>query len=187
MGKLRALYDETAHRLKANTKHAERVTDPWYGFSEVSLDHLAEEMRRTITRVYLRPERHHRVIGFKEVRHGGEIKFDVLGHCRFLRTVFPGSRIVFSSRDPAATAKSGFWRNNKNAEEQIVRIDKAMHEAYRGVEDAFWLDYETMTCKDGLRDMFGWLGETYESARIEQVLGRQHSNEPRSPYARRGA
>lgn len=150
--------------------------DPWYGAELISPPDLGRALARVFVNQVLRPEPTTRVAGFKEIRFH-LAREDMEAYLDFLLFFFPGSRILFNTRDLASVKQSGWWANYSDeafmAEvgdadrrfrayaETHPRRTLCMHyDDYKGRPEAF-------------RPLFDFLGEPYDRDQVAQVIGQR--------------
>lgn len=163
---------------------------PWFGAGQVNAAEFGPDLARAFATHILRPPPGTRVAGFKEVRFlpkvetriGGEPyeaedglddpEFDAL--MDLLLTGFGPARVVLLSRDPAATAQSGWYRAFDR--DQVIarltacatRFDAA---AARDPARVFRLHHAAFAADpEGLRPLLDWLGEDLAPATLAALL-----------------
>lgn len=179
-GALYRLYEYHATLLGARGQFARTADltsrDSWYGIDEYA-DHAAiSQMRALVLQTVLRPPPGTRVVGFKEIRWW---QSDWQDYLAFLRKLFPGARFVLNTRDHDGVTKSKWWGRQPEAE---VRAQLEAHEAQLGEmagilgTDAYRVHYDDyVKDPDVLKGLFSWLGEPFDRAAVDEVLGVKHS------------
>ena len=179
-GALYRLYEYHATLLRARDQFARAADltsrDSYYGIDEYAAATAISQMRALVLRTLLRPAPETRVVGFKEIRWWQKDWQDYLA---FLQQLFPGARFVFNTRDHAGVAKSKWW--GRQPEEQVL-AQLAQHEArldemagHLG-PNAYRVHYdEYVADPDVLKGLFAWLGEPFDRAAVDEVMGVKHS------------
>lgn len=145
---------------------------PWYGIDTYDPDAAVRLMRELVVSTLLHPADDTRVLGFKEIRYNQK---DLVEYLQFMRSVFPGARFVFNSRNHADVLRSKWWtdKNPANLSGFQQRLDAA-ERAHADV--SFHVHYDDY--KDDpeqLRGLFDFLGEPFDSSQVATVLARDHS------------
>lgn len=175
---MRHLYDfhrsGLTERDRVDPDRASQPTHPWFGIEgfpeQASLEHIRSLAEATL----LRPEPGTRVTGYKEIRW---YDADLPDYLAFLRQVFPGARFVLNTRDLHDVAASNYWTHKDDPLGQVTRIEETMLAATAGLGDAVHrVHYDDYVADpDVLRELFDWLGETYDADRVRAVLATPHS------------
>lgn len=151
---------------------------PWYGTPLVREHHFRAELVSTFVRNVLRPEPGDRVLGFKEIRYTPVHIPDLDEYLDFLREAFPRSRIVINHRDPAAVARSGWWPDQKGAEELIRSADERLWDINQDRRH-FHFSYDEIDQNlTNIRALFNFLDEPIDEAAVRRVLNTKHSTYP---------
>jgi hypothetical protein len=150
----------------------------WYGTPRMRPDRFHADLVESFLHNVLRPEPGDRVLGFKEIRYTPVHLADLDEYLEFLRRSFPRSKIVFNHRDPAAVARSAWWRNVDGAEAKVRAADERLlavpaddrhfHFRYDDIDDSL----------DNVRALFAFLGEPFDEPAVRRVLGTDHSPFP---------
>lgn len=160
---------------QASTKGSD-PTKPWFGLDDYSPEQAAASYRRHLLEVLLKPEPDTRVTGFKEIRWW---KRDLVETLEFTRTVFPGARFVLNTRDVEDVIQSKWWARKDPAEAraQVQEYDARIERAHRELGDATYrVHYDDYVADPGvLAGMYAWLGESFDRARVDEVMGTPHS------------
>lgn len=150
---------------------------PWFGADSLNPDALRSGMIKAFVRQVLAPPPGTRVAGFKEIRYAQLSDEEFREMMVFLLQNFPGSRIVFNSRDGDAVAKSSWWRNSPPEEVRamVTRMDglfASLHAA-RPRRTAH-VRYEELSGNPAaVERLMLSLGETADPARVAAVLERR--------------
>src|SRR5699024_4888033 len=128
MASLIPLYRSNKKAFQARYEHGAKRSDsrdPWYGSECIVPEEYAQALGRAFVRQGLRPRDKTRAIGFKESRYGGvefPKKEETLDYLWFLRNNFPNARFVFNERNIDDTARSAWWKDNKDAKKTIGNL-----------------------------------------------------------------
>ena len=144
----------------------------WYGIDGYNVPAALWLMRQLVLNTLLRPKDDSRVLGFKEIRYDQE---DLIPYLEFIRTLFPGARFIFNSRNLADVQKSQWWATEEPEvlQEFQVKLDEA-EKVYADVSFHVHYDDYKENPKQ-LRALFEFLGESLDIERVSAVLGRRHS------------
>ncbi|SMO97833.1 sulfotransferase [Paracoccus laeviglucosivorans] len=147
--------------------------DPWAGAERVDPDAFALGLMDLFVKQVLRPPKHCRVSGFKEIRFHEDPAF-FAKHMDILRTLFPKSRILFQRRNLDDVARSGWWRQQPRdmVLGQLGQADK-MFAAYAQAHPSScrMIDYEGLISGlDYIRTMYQFLDEPLDEAAVQSVL-----------------
>ena len=115
-----------------------------------------------------------RVVGFKEIRWKGVE--DLEGFLDWLYVVF-NARFLFLSRDHAEICNSKWFRESRNCENMLQEWEARVgsYIASHPYQDWFWLDVGRLHPRDSVspdrfRDLFSWLGESFDREKLQGVL-----------------
>lgn len=171
------LYQADAALTKAYDEYHrtgwERPTSAWYGIGETRPAAFRADLVESFVRNVLRPRAGDRVLGFKEIRYTPVHQDDLAKFLTFLRKAFPGCKIVFNHRDPAAVAASAWWVNVDDALAKIQAAD----ERFYTFADAHHFHYRYDDLDDSLsnvRDLMAFLGAPFDETAIRAVLNTTH-------------
>ena len=163
---------------------------PFHGADGLDGPRVAERLALLFTEEVLRPPPGTRVAGFKEIRHTPGAMTDAQFHAYmdFLLTAFPRARIVFQSRDPAAVARSGWWRT-RDPEEVRALLGQTERRFRRRMEASpdrcLMLHFDDWAgIPAGLIPLFDFLGEPFDEARLRDVMARPVSKPRRRTLQR---
>ncbi len=153
---------------------------PWFGVGGYRDDEALAAIRRLVLDLVLRPGPDTRVTGYKEIRwseHDTAAGRDLAAHVDFVRQVFPGARFVVNTRDLERASVSGFWKDRPEARVRLERMDADIQDQAELLGDyAFRVRYDDYAGDPAaLAGLFDWLGEPFDLALVERVLGQRHS------------
>jgi hypothetical protein len=156
-----------------------RPQSGWYGAPETRPAAFERELLDSFVAHVLRPRPGDRVLGFKEVRYTGAHVPDLFEYLAFLRRAFPGCKIVFNHRDPAAVARSGWWTRADKGEERVRAADRRLW-SIPADEQHFHVVYERIDdTLEHIRELFAFLGEPMDEPAVRAVLRTRHSPPPK--------
>ncbi|MCD6003899.1 sulfotransferase [Halomonas sp. IOP_6] len=121
--------------------------------------------------------------GFKEIRYtpnGLEDKwgYKLKEYLAFLNILLPNTAFIFLTRDHKAVLKSAFWksRDQNEALNDILCFEESARKWSQSHSNSFWIDYnEVVENGDVLKDMYEFLGLSYNFDAVRQTLGVEHS------------
>lgn len=161
---------------------------PWFGAEAVDPDRLGRSLAALFLREVLRLPPGTRVGGFKEIRFLAYPEF-FAAYLDFLHRFFPGTRIVFNTRDHAAVARSGWWARMDPAAvaDRLAQADR-LFAAYQAAhpDRCITLHYDDyVRDHSALAPLFAFLGEPFDAARVAKVMARRldHLKETRPGVA----
>ena len=162
---------------KGKIKRGSKPEDPWFGLKSYSPVEAAAGYRKLMLNVVLKPNRDTRVLGFKEIRWW---KHDLTQMLAMTREIFPEARFIFNTRNTEDVIVSRWWadKDPDMARRQIAAFTTRMDEAYENLGDdiVYRIHFDDFVADPGvLSGLFDWLGEPFDRARIDEVLGTRHS------------
>ena len=150
--------------------------DPWFGAELIEPPELGRALARVFTNQVLRPEPNTRIAGFKEIRfhHAG----DKMTSCfDFMLNFFPGSRLVFNTRNLADVKKSGWWASYREDAfmAEVGRADQVFRDyAESHPKRSIVMEYDAYQGNPGAFErLFDFLGEPFDAAQVAEVIGQQ--------------
>lgn len=163
------------HARDTGIRNSERPTHPWYGLHQTDLEAFGTGLRDLFVDTVLKPSRHHRVTGFKEIRFSEKQVPDLEDYLAFLSQVFAPAKIIFNHRDIDDVAASKWWSSMPRARERIAFMDERFR-AVPASDSVFHFEYDRIMEGDAhLRALFAFLGEPYRAEAVEKVLKTRHS------------
>ena len=147
---------------------------PWYGIDGYPAGVSLEVMRVLVNETLLRPRFETRICGFKEIDWPAE---DFDDYIAFLRELLPGIRFIVNTRDLEATASSGWWVDEPEARDRLVRMDQQFRAfAERMQAHACHVHYDDYVAEPkSLEPLFDWLGVPFDIGVVQRVLDLPHS------------
>lgn len=175
------------------SEHKKQIlpTQPWYGIAFFNEDTVLEHFREVAYEILL-PEKSLNpdtlCIGFKEVKYYevGDDEFDA--YLDFLARLFPNPAFIFLTRNGKDVSNSAWWRNRDKTE--VLEIVKKMDQCFRNYLDknadfCFLIDYQDMVgSRQKMKDLFNFLGATFNPEMIESALLTPHSYSPEMEHVK---
>jgi len=175
-GYLHGLYEAHAGAVARQQSFASKrpltTENPWYGIDGYDGDAALRHMKELMLDAVLRPSPGTRVVGFKEIRYN---QTDLTQYLQFMRSVFPGARFVFNSRNHVDVLRSKWWADKKPA--TLAKYQQRLDDAEQAhAEVSFHVHYDDYQANpENLRGLFDFLGEDLDVERVAAVLARNHS------------
>ena len=149
---------------------------PWFGAGDVRPQALRKALVNGFVRTVLNPPEGTRVTGFKEIRHTPFFMSDdeFAEYVAFLLDAFPGSRLVFNSREAESVSRSG-WLKERDPE-RVIRDVRACDRRFAAAmaqhpERCFHVQYEDFVADPGLYGrLFDFLDLPHDAERVKAVL-----------------
>jgi len=155
---------------------------PWYGADRLTPVPFRARMLEAFVDGVLKPEHAVRVLGCKEIRHTPFFMTDdeFADYMQFLLDALPGCRIVFNSRGADAVAQSGWMaeRDPASVARDVAACDRRFSAfAASHPMRTLHLTYEDyVTDRAPIRQLFEFLEEAYDEARVEAVFAERLSH-----------
>lgn len=172
------IYEACAALEKARTaslKNSEKTTHPWFGLMQADPDRFAQDLIQAFINNVLRPEAQHTTVGFKEIRFSETEVPDFKGYLAFVRSQFPGCKIIFNHRRLEDVASSKWWSKMPQAMTKL----QAMEDRFNSVDDAedvFHFHYDQIDSSLGhIHELFAFLDEDFDEQAVRRVLAVRHS------------
>ncbi len=147
--------------------------NPWYGGELIDPAHIRLALADLFVRDILHPPPACRILGFKEIRFHA-FPGDRMAAFHFMAECFPGAHFIVNTRDHAATARSGWWKNLAFAD-----VDRELTEA-ETLYDQLAAAYPDRTLKlhyddyarqpEALRPLFDFLNEDFDPELVRTTL-----------------
>lgn len=160
------------------------VTHPNYGSHLLSEARFLSDARSMLEHQLLPEERDWiKCWGFKEIRYTPAAlqidgKYKLHEYLDFLALLMPKPAFVFLTRNHDDVISSGFWqkRDEKYVRSEIQAFHAAAGDWSKGKSQSYWIDYkEIITRSAKLRELYDFLGVSYDEDMIEKVLMTKHS------------
>jgi hypothetical protein len=192
LGLLQKLWEATECFNKTATKSkGASSTESWYN-PELSLEKFLEPLRQTALSV-LDPNDAYRVIGLKEIRYDTDfVSRDNLGkYLDFLQfTLFNEAYIIFLTRDSEEVSQSrkrvNFYKDEPEYNEREAVQSFLDHIKDLGGHRRFFIDYSDLSNGQKLRELFKFIGETYNEDLVRATLTKRHSYSRKDQCANNG-
>lgn len=161
-----------------NHEAAMSPTSPWYGAPLLAPDTFLADVYPLVRKQLLADVEPSSVqcLGFKEIRYP-EVK-ELPPYLDFLAALFPKPGFVFLTRDLDSVVKSGWWKNYRpdEAHAKLRGVEKTLGTWAQGRSDVFQIDYAALAGHTPrIKELFDFLGASYDRAAVEQVLATKHS------------
>lgn len=174
-GEIRARREARRQNRQPDPRYGLQI-DPWFGAELIEPPELGRALARVFTDEVLKPGPGTRVTGFKEIRFhlAGE---RMPSYFDFMLNFFPGSRLVFNTRNLDDVKKSGWWASYDDA---AFRAEVGTADAgYRAYAEAHPKRTIVMHYDDykgrpqAFRRLFDFLGEPFDADRVAEVIGQR--------------
>lgn len=164
-----------AARSSPSAKNARNATHPWFGLLSADPERFRQRLVDAFVDEVLAPGDRDRTIGFKEIRFSKEEIPDFEGYVEFVRTSFPGCRIVINHRNLDNVAASAWWSNMPKAREKLQFMEDRFNSVPAG-SNVFHFYYDRIGGDlDHVRELFAFLGEGFDETSVRSVLSVRHS------------
>ena len=152
----------------------QKADHPWHGACAADPERFARQMVDAFVSSILRPPRGARVIGFKEIRYL-DILDDLYDYLMFMADFLGPAKFVINTRIVEDVAKSSWWRewDQDRLAADIARFDEITARIVADHPDRFIkIAFEDWTKNPAtLRPMFALLGEEFDAAAVDEILG----------------
>lgn len=165
-------HSEQRKKMQA-TGQISTAQDPWFGYEKVTPDAFGRALAHSFIETVLRPSRETRIVGFKEIRwHNDPALFPVV--LDFLRSFFPGTRIIFNIRNHEEVMRSGWWKYmNPDGVRRQLEEAEALYVAYaaRHPGACLTMRYNSFVTDPALwKPLFEFLEEPFDASLISAAL-----------------
>ena len=165
-------------------------TRPWFGAAEFDSARFMDDARRLVINQLCPTPGAYRCIGFKEIRYletdrePGHPLTDrrLREYLWFLVRLFRNPAIILLRREHEEVVHSAWWSNNdpERVRARLVEFEASCARFASNYRHAFAIDYADVAgCTARLRELFDFLGATYEEDKVAEVLAREHSSRTR--------
>jgi hypothetical protein len=188
MFKLQDSYEAllSAHGHLSNPRN-DNESQPWFGSSRFHEEFVTQEFRKFVNSMLFQPQLDpaNWVYGFKEIRFNEMKHENIDKYIQFMKTLFPGTAIIFNTRNIGDVLKSGWWRRNDWAglPEQLADFHVFCENYSKdNPHYAIHISYDALILRDRkeVRRLFDFLGETLGDGEIDRVFRGSHSYENRT-------
>lgn len=161
--------------IEKSAKNSQQTTNPWYGLNVTRPDEFRAELIQAFVDDVLVPPRGATSIGFKEIRFSEAEVPDFDAYMSFVRTSFPGCRIIFNHRRLDDVASSKWWSTMPNALEKLQVMEDRFN-SVSAARDIFHFHYDRISDSlSHIRELFEFLGEPFDETHVREVLSVRHS------------
>lgn len=159
-------------------------TAAYFGIHDVCLEDYRRGLRELARETLLSGvDEAPRVVGFKEIRYPKLLKDQTFEpYLDFLLETFPASAIVFNYRDLRDVMRSKWWSHGRPWEraknKRRLREFEQRSQAYaaKNSNACFEINYaDAVKQTSKLRDLFEFLGESYDPGALHLIATRKHS------------
>lgn len=150
-------------------------TNAWWGIDGFDERHCARMICEIVDSTILHPPAGTRVAGFKEVRY---LEPDTPEYVAWMAETFPASRFILNFRNLDDVAKSAWWQDKPDAQQQLQAADEMLLGISQtlGPVRSHVVRYEQYAADpEGMRPLFAWLDEEFDGKRIGATMARPHS------------
>lgn len=164
-----------AEAKRSSLKNSERPGHPWFGLNLIDSAELQRAQRDMVVNAVIRPEAHHRVAGFKEIRFSEKEVPDFAGYIAYIEETFAPCKIVFNHRNLDHVARSGWWKALPEAPERLAVMEERF-QTIPASDTIYHFSYDAL-CADPAyaAGLMEFLGETYDPKTVERVMSVRHS------------
>ena len=180
-------YIDTIKRLSIRSASG-TPSSPFYGACQLDVAAATAQIKSTITS-YFAPfcvDPAVKLVGLKEVRFKDNPE-EIVDYLGFLEDLLPQPAFVFLWRDHDEVLKSGWWKTEDRvaASALLERVESEGHLFAQDRKNCFTLSYADLkTDAPKLRELFHFLGATYDADKLAEVLLIPHSYQPQSSDVR---
>ena len=177
-GVLHYIYQSYVSLVDAQKHHGRnsmKEFSPWWGLEGINSGEYARKLVRSFVEEVIRPGRHDKICGFKEIRYSPDRVPDLVGYVDFLDHFFPNARFVFNHRNLDDVAKSKWWASMPDAPAVLREFDDRLRQ-FDSSSNVFHFSYDT-ALKERLhvKNLFEFLGVPYDKNLVEGVFLKKHS------------
>lgn len=148
---------------------------PWWGLEAIDPEEYARKLVRAFVEEVIRPGRHDKICGFKEIRYSPDRVPDLVGYVDFLSRFFPDASFVFNHRNLEDVAKSKWWASMPEALTMLREFDNRLSQ-FDSSSNAFHFSYDTaLKERSHVKDLFTFLDVPYDNKTVEEVFMKRHS------------
>ena len=169
------MHQRIAAARQGSLKNSERPGHPWFGLNRIDPAALQRSQRDLVVDEILRPEAHHRVAGFKEIRFSEKEVPDLAAYIDYIQTTFAPCKIVFNHRRLDNVARSGWWQTMPEALDRLA----VMEERFQSIpasDQVYHFSYDALCADPGYAaGLMAFLGEAYDPAAVTEVMTVRHS------------
>jgi hypothetical protein len=179
----RSLQD--SHSRFGQGEDARKPEWPWFGAHLLDEEKFIRDARLLIRNQLLTEAEQESIecTGFKEIRYLPDDGFGYDGnyldeYLSFLSKVFARPAFIFLTREHEQVLGSGWWAgcDPKHVLDQLQRFDAATEKFSASNSACFHITYRDIIDQSPvLRDMFGFLGVSFDDQRVAATLSIEHS------------
>ena len=146
---------------------SKNVKPAWY--NSYKINEMEDQIRKLIITMFKnKPETN--LWGFKEIRYDNK-KINLI---KFFKKLFPQTKVIIQIRENIqAQSKSGWHKNDKNAQAYIQQMNKELIKFYtQNKEWCYLISFERMFDRSNLQNIFSFIDcrEKYDEDKVTEVL-----------------
>lgn len=148
--------------------------DPWRGAHLIRPDHYNQRLASVFLEEIVRPPRHARFIGFKEVRYF-DYEDRLPDYLDYIRETFRPCLLIFNRRCGVEVANSSWWVDDIDVTERVRHFDGIADAYARAHEDVSIIVDYTQWRSDPilLKPLFDRLGAEFRLPQIRKILAKR--------------
>ena len=143
-----------------------KIKPAWY--NSYNFEITSNMIRTLITSLFKNKETTN-IWGFKEIRYdNGKIHL-----IKEFKELFPQTKVIIQLRDVESQIRSGWFKNDKNALNYLVKLNKELIDFYKKNSNFCYLTtFQKMFDKQNLHNIYKFIGclEHFDEAKIDNVL-----------------
>lgn len=165
---------------KVKGKNSDIPARAWFGAPEYDVDGFVDSLRMPVEKLLLANADGTTVkcVGYKEIRYMDFEKKELFDYLGFLQRIFLRPALIFNTRDHSEVINSGFWKFKKKRAllKKLKALEENFHEYAMERNNCYLIDYRDVVDKtDGLKELYSFLGASYDEERVNKVLSIPHS------------
>ncbi len=177
-----------AIKMTKDNKRGKNPQKPWFGAHLIDDKYFISASRQLIERLLLGDHVDNSKVsclGFKEIRYLN-IMDNLKDYLNYLKNMFPKACFVFNFRNKNDVSNSGWWKTeNKDGLIKKLEMFEAICLEYCNTnpEFCFCINYKDVVEKtEKLKELFNFIGATYNERKIDHILSLPHSYDPNQPH-----
>jgi hypothetical protein len=143
-----------------------KIKPSWY--NSYNFERTVNMIRILITSLFKNKETTN-IWGFKEIRYdNGKIHL-----IKEFKELFPQTKVIIQLRDVQSQMKSGWFKNDKNAYNYLVKLNGELIDFYNKNRNFCYLTtFQKMFDKNNLRNIYNFIGclEHFDESKIDNIL-----------------
>ena len=143
-----------------------KIKPSWY--NSYNFERTVQMVKMLITSLFKNKESTN-IWGFKEIRYdNGKIHL-----IKEFKELFPQTKVIIQLRDVESQMKSGWFKNDKNAINYLLKLNRELVDFYSKNSNFCYLTtFQKMFDKQNLRNIYIFIGclEHFDGAKIDDIL-----------------